>query len=118
MCALRPPFGARNIQELYRKVQKGVFDRIPSRYSAALANFINACIVVDVKKRATLNTLLEITAMRQPQEERHLLRRNSSDKQLLKTIKLPKNINELNSVLPQPCYESHKPNKTEGTPKV
>ena len=33
VCALKPPFQAKDMQGLFKKVQTGKFDRIPSRYS-------------------------------------------------------------------------------------
>ncbi len=33
MAALKPPFRAKDMEGLYHKVQKGLFERIPSRYS-------------------------------------------------------------------------------------
>lgn len=104
MCTSRPPFKARSIEELYQKVIRGRFERIPSKYSASLANFIADCLVVDVRKRANLETLIQVASMHQGRDLR-LLRNNSSDKKLLQTIKLPKNLGELNNMLPEPCYE-------------
>lgn len=36
ICALKPPFRANDMNGLYRKVQKGVYDRIPASYSSDL----------------------------------------------------------------------------------
>jgi NIMA (never in mitosis gene a)-related kinase len=36
MCALKPPFRANDMEGLFKKVQKGQFDRIPARYSKEL----------------------------------------------------------------------------------
>jgi hypothetical protein len=89
------------------------------KYSASLANFIADCLIVDVKKRANLETLIQIASMHQGRDPR-LLRNNSSDKKMLQTIKLPKNLNELNNMLPSPCYEDqHQSLQTEHlSPKV
>ena len=40
MASLKPPFRAQNMEGLFKKVQKGFFDRIPSRYSNDLAAVI------------------------------------------------------------------------------
>jgi NIMA (never in mitosis gene a)-related kinase len=41
MMALNPPFMALNIEELYKKVYKGVYDRTPlNKYSEDLNNFV------------------------------------------------------------------------------
>lgn len=36
MAALKPPFRATDMEGLYKRVQKGVCDRIPSKYSSDL----------------------------------------------------------------------------------
>lgn len=36
MAALKPPFRAADMEGLYKRVQKGVCDRIPSKYSSDL----------------------------------------------------------------------------------
>jgi len=41
MCALTPPFVANGMDALYRKILRGVFDRIPSRYSKDMHEFVN-----------------------------------------------------------------------------
>lgn len=33
MAALKPPFKANDMQGLFKVIQKGIFDRIPSKYS-------------------------------------------------------------------------------------
>lgn len=74
------------------------------KYSASLANFIADCLIVDVRKRANLETLIQVAGMHQPRDVR-LVRNNSIDKKMLQTIKMPKNISDLNQVLPSACYE-------------
>lgn len=74
------------------------------KYTPSLANLIADCLVVDVKKRANLDTLMQIAAMHKPKSQKSL-QNCSSDKALLQTIKLPKNLNELNQILPKPQYE-------------
>lgn len=36
MCALKPPFRASDMEGLYKKVQKGSFEKLPNRYSKEL----------------------------------------------------------------------------------
>lgn len=40
MAALKPPFRAMDMEGLYRKIKKGTFDRIPSKYSNELQNVL------------------------------------------------------------------------------
>jgi NIMA (never in mitosis gene a)-related kinase len=52
MSTFRPPFRGKNLDDLFKKVQKGIFNRIPMKYSNNLSNFISECLVVDVRKRS------------------------------------------------------------------
>ena len=47
LTALKPPFLARNMNELYSKVTKGKYPAIPTHYSKELAQMIGYCLSVD-----------------------------------------------------------------------
>ena len=51
MCALSPPFTARDMKGLYDRVIKGVYPKIPSRYSSELATMISSLLQVNPRKR-------------------------------------------------------------------
>lgn len=53
MCALRPPFTAANVKELYRKVILGVYPEIPNVYSLELATLIHHLLQVTPSRRPT-----------------------------------------------------------------
>lgn len=44
MICLKPPFRANDMKGLYRKVTKGIFPKIPSRFSSDLQKVINLCL--------------------------------------------------------------------------
>lgn len=58
MAALRPPFLAKDLDSLCKKVNKGVYDAINSRYSKELSNIIQRCLQVNPKNRMTSDQLL------------------------------------------------------------
>jgi NIMA (never in mitosis gene a)-related kinase len=58
MAALKPPFEATDLQGLYRKVQRGVFDRIPARYSMDLHTVISMMLKVSPALRPNSDQLL------------------------------------------------------------
>ena len=60
MCSLEPPFKAKNLEILNKKVQLGQFSRIPAVYSSRLSSFINYCLTVEDSKRADVDKLLKI----------------------------------------------------------
>ena len=45
--ALNPPFTAHSLDELYKKVLKGNYNKLPSRYSNELAKFIQQCLIIN-----------------------------------------------------------------------
>lgn len=51
LAALRMPFPAKTINELYVKINKGKYDRIPSIYSEGLSELITNMLSSDPLKR-------------------------------------------------------------------
>ena len=111
MAALRPPFRARDLHELYTKVTKGVFDRIPYRYSFELSNIISSCLKLTPSQRPITDQLLShpsvLKYMQESQTVHHL---DFGQSELIKTIKVPKNIRLLGMNLPKPNYNDFKSN--------
>lgn len=58
MAALKPPFLAKDLDGLQKKVNKGLYDPIHSRYSKELSNVISKCLQVNPKQRLTSDQLL------------------------------------------------------------
>jgi len=104
--ALKPPFRAKNMDGLYRKVQKGVFDRIPSQYSNELQNLIALCLKVSSVMRPTCDQLLKHSSVQRNCAEYLNNREEATSFQntLLSTIRIPKNMRTLGSALPKPNY--------------
>ena len=59
MLALKPPFRAQNMKELYKKVLRGNFPTVPSQFSDELGKTIASMIQVNPKHRPTCAELLE-----------------------------------------------------------
>lgn len=55
MCALKPPFRASDMEGLYKKVQKGIFEKLPNRYSKELQQIISLCLQVNPSSRPSCN---------------------------------------------------------------
>ena len=53
MASLSPPFRAQDLKQLYNKIQKGIFDRIPIFYSDELQNMVNDLLKVNPALRPT-----------------------------------------------------------------
>ena len=106
MAALKPPFRANDLPGLYKKIQKGSFDRIPSQYSLDLLNIITLCLQTSATQRPSCEELLNNPIV--VKHSRGLVPHISSEKskfELLSTIKVPKNIKALGQQLPKPNYD-------------
>lgn len=90
-------------------MQKGQFDRIPSRYSEDLQKFISLCLQQQPSKRPTCSQLLV-----QPKVVGSELSDKLGDNlNLLETIKLPKNLTNLKTMLPKSKYSRGSHEETE-----
>ncbi|EGR30738.1 protein kinase domain protein [Ichthyophthirius multifiliis] len=57
---LNPPFTAKSMEELYKKVTKGVFKSINTDlYSSDLQKFISQCLITNPKQRASVEQLIQ-----------------------------------------------------------
>jgi NIMA (never in mitosis gene a)-related kinase len=105
ICALKPPFRANDMQGLFRKVQKGVFDRIPSQYSSDLNSLVSMCLQVSPSLRPTCDKFLNHQLIiKHGKDFIQNLDQIIGDNELLGTIKLPRNIKSLADKLPKPNY--------------
>ena len=105
LCALRPPFKGKDLDELFMNVCKGKAERINSVYSDDLWKMIQMLLKVDVKKRCDcdqfLNSKLIIRKIQEMKNENKDLEKNKNinDGQLLATIKF-ENILDIKKQLP------------------
>lgn len=80
MCSSMPPFRAKNKEALNKKIQDGLYSRIPSIYSSRLSSFISLCLTVDVNKRADVDKLLRLLNCDSPKA---LLKIGGSSKKII-----------------------------------
>ena len=108
LCALRPPFKGKNLDELYINVCKGKIERISHIYSEDLWKMILMLLQVDVKRRVDCKEFLDsklimkkIKEMKENNSEYKDLEinKNSFNGTLLKTIKF-KDFKDIKSQLP------------------
>ena len=114
MASLHVPFRGVSMQNLYRNVLRGIYQQIPARYSDDLKQIIKSILVVNPKKRPTSKELLENPIIIKKMEElgfidnNELIRKKSGEKaKLMKTIKIPVNMSQINRELPQKKYEKN-----------
>ena len=60
MATLRPPFQAQSMEELYKKVMRGIYPKISSKYSEDLSDVLKLMIQVEVGARPSCEELLKM----------------------------------------------------------
>ncbi|CBY20273.1 unnamed protein product [Oikopleura dioica] len=61
LCALHPPFTAKDQKELYGKIKKGEFRRIPHAYSDELFTTLSSMLKQNPEQRPTVQSLLQMS---------------------------------------------------------
>ena len=116
MITLRPPFQAKSMEELYKKVMRGNYPRIPSKYSEDLSDAIKLMIQVEAGARPSCEELLKMPMI----TKRIEFFNNNNDIditedqnesinkkfELLKTIMIPNKLENLAKNLPKPNYDT------------
>ena len=113
MIALHPPFRAKNMDELYKKVLSGDISQLPSQYSTDLYEIVSLLIKVNSEKRPNCNDILNNSIVKKRIE---FFKNKENDEEidekkeqnLLKTIHMPKNLLYLSNQLPKPNYKKDK----------
>ena len=118
LTTLKPPFLAKNMKELFSKVTKGSYPDIPKHFSKDLSKMIGLCLQVNPVLRPSAEDLLAMPAFnggkQAPAKKSQHKRANSearadnaSEKiELLNTIRLPRNLKQLNKgLLPKANYD-------------
>ena len=114
MITLRPPFKAENMEGLYHKIMKGKYQKIPDKYSQDLNEILKLMLKVDQNERPSCDELLkndivikriEFLKQNKNEENDNDNAINSKDEnELLKTIKISKNLLFLSGRLPKANY--------------
>lgn len=110
MAFLKPPFRAEDMEGLYNKVSKGVFQRLPGHYSVDMNEFVNLMLKVNPKARYSAAELLSLPMVIEKINTGGNLKENAEEGKatLLQTIKFPANLQYLTDKLPKPNYEPMK----------
>ena len=111
MITLHPPFRAEDMEGLYNKVIKGEYPKISNKYSNDIAQMIDLLLQVKPQDRPSCLSILKHPYVQKRieffQEESGIEFDNIDDideNQLLKTIRIPKNILGLGQQLPKANY--------------
>ena len=116
MCTLNPPFRAQNMEELFKKVIRGYYPDISSKYSKDLSEIIKLMIQTEVGARPSCDELLNMPIIKKrvdffkdKNNDGKAIgeEKNIPNNELLSTITIPKNIKNLSRNLPKPNYSSN-----------
>ena len=112
MASLKMPFRGTSMQMLYNNVMKGNIAPIPSRYSNDLMEIIKIILTKNPHKRPSAEQLLNNSIILQKMEKLGVEKTfwNCGDEKamLIRTIKLPRNLNQMNQIngqLPRKNYK-------------
>ena len=113
MASLKPPFRAKNMEGLYKKVMEGKVIRIPTKFTNDLFKIVLLLLQVKPEKRPSCAEILQnpIILKRIEFFKNYSGDDVSEDQALLKTIIFPKNLLVLPEKLPKPNYGSKSYNK-------
>lgn len=89
------------MEGLYKKVIKGLYRKIPGNYSGELSQVIRMLLQTIPEMRPSCDRVLNFPFVTQKIES-FGLQKESEISVLLNTIKIPKNLFQLSSKLPQP----------------
>ena len=112
LATLFPPFRGRSLEELFQNIKRGIYSPISKRYSTDLNKIISIMLITSPSKRPSCDELLNTDIIKKKSHEiKGLLEKlkETMDGQgmkalLMKTIKLPRNMNEINNNLPEKRY--------------
>ena len=113
MANLHVPFRGTSMQQLYQNVMKGIYPQVHSRYSNELKEIIKNILVINPKNRPSASELLNNYIIKKKMCELGYNEKNDEEKaKLMKTIKVPFNMSQINKDLPKK-YENDKKNNLE-----
>lgn len=108
VASLHPPFRADDMEGLYRTVLKGKYARIPKIYSDDLADVLDCMLQVNPRHRPSVDDLLKMPKIQTHMSSDVLAKFKEPEatptSDLLRTIKLPKDVGVLAKCLPEPRY--------------
>lgn len=112
---LKPPFRADDMAGLFKRVVKGQYPKIPTHFSFELNNIVKALLVVNPQQRPSCDQILDMQSIKRIGEKlfgtEFYSYSDGLQKELLSTIRVPKNLLYLTDRLPKPHYDSSPPQK-------
>jgi NIMA (never in mitosis gene a)-related kinase len=125
MLALHPPFRAESMKALYKKIIKGQYPKISSKYSNDIWEIIKLLLKVNPNERPSCNQILKNKMVMERIDffkDREGFKNDSFDSmdeaKLIKTLRLTKDILFLSQQLPIPNYDNNNQKKVRNIKRI
>ena len=111
LCCLVPPFRGTNFKELHNNIKNGIYNPIPHYYSQDLKTIISKMLVTSPSKRLSARELFNCNIIQnrmKSNSRKDIIEKISKSNQkynLIGTIKMPRNIKDINRILPHENYQ-------------
>ena len=109
LCMLKPPFRGTSLKNLCINIQKGIYNPIPNFYSEDLKNIIGIMLQREPEKRPSTVELLQCDIIVKKIKELKINMKNNGGEEkqnLIATIRVPRNMVEINKALPKNKYNN------------
>ena len=114
LCQLKPPFRGTSLKNLCFNIQRGIYEPIMNYYSEELRTIINLMLKTDPNMRPTTGQILKSKIILNKKKELKIGEESDfidiekyEQKKLIDTIKMPRNLKEINGNLPTNKYNKH-----------
>ena len=114
LCQLKPPFRGTSLKNLCFNIQRGIYKPIMNYYSEELRTIINLMLKTDPNMRPTTGQILKSKIILNKKKELKIGEESDfidiekyEQKKLIDTIKMPRNLKEINGNLPTNKYNKH-----------
>ena len=106
LCTLKVPFRGTNLKTLVKNINSGIYENISSHYSKELNLILSLMLIVNPNQRKSAKELLMLDFVKE-KNNRVLNSSINGQALLMKTIKIPCNLNDINRALPKKRYNDN-----------
>ena len=109
LCQLKPPFHGTSLKNLGMNIQRGMYKPIPDNYSNELKSIIGMMLQKNPNQRPTTGQILGCDIIVRKINELKIITKYSGGEEksgLIATIKVPRNLGEINKSLPMSKYNN------------
>jgi NIMA (never in mitosis gene a)-related kinase len=110
---LKPPFRAEDMEGLFKKVTRGIYQRLPSEYSQDLSTIIRSLLQINSELRPSCQKILSLPQVSKKMKHCSNAFTEYEKSELLKTIR-GDNIFSIGDLLPKSNYHAVKIKKAKG----